>query len=308
MRPMHEYLKTAPFDIYALHLFHLVGHHRSFTKAAEVAGLTQSAVTRQVQGIERRLGLELFERTTRSVNLTPAGLALWRESSRLLGDINQTLQTIRADFTDAKRIIRVGVSRSVGLAYLPGFFHANLRRLPQVGYRVSYQPSGDILSALEANELDVGVLCPPRRLPRTLRVTHRFTDTFTLIASAGAATDFEPREAAAPERTAWMNRQNWLLLDERSNTGGHLRTWLARQGCTVEPGMHLDSFDLIINLVALGMGVGFVPARALALYGRKRDLRRLPWPARFSRELVVVVRRHRKLPEHLVRFIDNVLF
>ena len=49
---MNEYLPTTPFDIYELHLFHLVAKHRSFTKAAEIAGLTQSAVTRQVQGIE----------------------------------------------------------------------------------------------------------------------------------------------------------------------------------------------------------------------------------------------------------------
>ena len=97
---MNEYLPTTPFDIYELHLFQLVAQHRSFTKAAEVAGLTQSAVTRQVQGIEAALGLELFERTTRSVQLTPAGLALCRQSIRLLGDIDQTLKNLREAFTE----------------------------------------------------------------------------------------------------------------------------------------------------------------------------------------------------------------
>src|ERR1022692_4353862 len=155
---VHDFLTTAPFDIYGLHLFHLVAKHGSFTKAAEVAGLTQSAVTRQ--GMGRRLGLELFERTTRSVHLTPAGSMLLRESARLLGDVGHTLQRIREDFANAKKEIRVGVSRSIGLAYMPGFFHANLKRLPQVGYRVSYrvsyQASVDIVSAIERNELDVG--------------------------------------------------------------------------------------------------------------------------------------------------------
>jgi DNA-binding transcriptional LysR family regulator len=46
----------------------------------------------------------------------------------------------------------------------------------------------------------------------------------------------------------------------------------------VEPSLELDSYDLIINLVALGIGVGFVPIRALALYGRKRAIRRVAWP------------------------------
>ncbi|HVX57423.1 MAG TPA: LysR family transcriptional regulator, partial [Candidatus Saccharimonadales bacterium] len=124
---MHEYLKTAPFDIYELHLFHLVAEHRSFTKAAGLAGLTQSAVTRQVQGIERSLGVNLFERTTRSVQLTPAGQMLLAESARLLGGVDQVLQRVREEFAGAKKEIRVSVSRSVSLAYLPGFFHANLR-------------------------------------------------------------------------------------------------------------------------------------------------------------------------------------
>ena len=72
--------------------------------------------------------------------------------------------------------------------------------------------------------------------------------------------------------------------------------------------MQLDSFDLIITLVALGMGVSLVPKRALALYGRKRTLARLPVPGCFARELVVVMRRHRKQREHLAEFVNNILF
>lgn len=303
---MHEFLATTPFDLYELHLFHLVAQHQSFTKAAAVAGLTQSAVTRQVQGIEKSLGVELFERTTRSVNLTPAGTMLREESERLLGYVQGTLQRVREDFAGAKKQVSVGVSRSIGLAYLPGFFHANLKKLPNVGYRVSYQASAGILTDLESNNLDLGVLCPPSRLPQTVRITHRFDDAFVLICPADFAADFDP--ASKKVRLKWASGQNWLLIDDATNTGNRLRAWMAKQGLTIEPGMQLDSFDLIINLVALGMGVSFVPIRALALYGRRRAVRRLSWPNRFSRELVVMMRRNRKIPDHLVQFIDNVLF
>ena len=51
MHNMNDYLATAPFDLYELSLFHLVVKHRSFTKAAEAAGVTQSAITRQMQGM-----------------------------------------------------------------------------------------------------------------------------------------------------------------------------------------------------------------------------------------------------------------
>lgn len=306
MLSVHEFLKTTPFDIYELHLFHLVAEHRSFTKAAEMAGITQSAVTRQMQGIEEGLGVALFERTTRTVRLTPAGQMLRAESGRLLGSVDEVLRRIREDFAGAKKEIRVVVSRSVGLAYLPGFFHANLRRLPQLGYRVSYDASGKILTALEDNEADLGVVATPNRLPETLRVTHRFTDAFTIIGPTNSVRDADLVSKRA--RINWANRQNWLVLDDSGNTGRRLRTWTKREGITAEPGMSLDNFDLIINLVALGMGTSCVPIRALALYARKRNFRRIAWPTRFTRELVVVVRRNREIPEHVRLFIENVLF
>lgn len=305
---MQQFLATIPFDLYELALYHLVVKNRSFTKAAELAGLTQSAITRQVQGMESSLGLNLLERTTRSVRLTPAGDFLYHESVRLLGDVEQSLTRLREEFAGARKIVRVGVSRSVGLAYLPGFFHANMRRQPDVACRVSHLPSGDLLNGLEANDLDLGVLCPPRRLPRTLQVTHRFEDAFAMIAPTESATQFSALGKGRKTRDAWLAKQTWLLIADSSHTGQRLRTWLAQQGWRFDPAMQLDNFDLIINLVALGFGVSFVPVRALALYGQKRSLQRVALPVKFTRELVVVVRRHRKLPEHLRQFVDNVLF
>jgi DNA-binding transcriptional LysR family regulator len=307
MHNMHQFLSTVPFDLYELALFHLVVKHRSFTKAAEIAGLTQSAITRQMQGVENSLGIQLLVRTTRTVSATPAGEYLHREAARLLGDVEHSLLHLAQEFAGARKEIRVDVSRTIGLAYLPGFFHANLRRLPHVGYRVTCQTSDEILTALEANDQDLGVLCPPARLPKTLRVTHRFDDAFALIVSAESAPELQ-KISKAKARMEWLKKQNWLLIEERSNTGQQLRAWMRRQGWRIDPTMQLDNFDLIINLVSLGMGISFVPIRALALYNQRKKLFRVPMPTRFTRELVVVVRKHRKLPVHLEQFIANVLF
>jgi DNA-binding transcriptional LysR family regulator len=304
---MHRFLSTVPFDLYELALFHLVVKHRSFTKAAELAGLTQSAITRQMQGVENSLGIQLLERTTRNVSVTPAGEFLYVEAARLLGDVEHSLDHLAEEFAGARKEIRVAVSRTIGLAYLPGFFHANLRRFPQLGYRVACQPSSEILTALEAGEQDIGVLCPPRRLPKTLRVTHRFEDVFTVIIPAELASGIQTLSKPTA-RMDWLKGQNWLLIEDKSNTGQLLRSWMHRQGLRIEPTMKLDSFDLIISLVSLGMGVGLVPIRALALYNQKRKVVRVPLPIKFTRELVVIVRKHRKMPDHLIQFISNVLF
>jgi DNA-binding transcriptional LysR family regulator len=302
---MHEFLSRVPFDLYELALFDLVVKHGSFTKTARFAGLTQSAITRQIQGIETSLGVQLLERTTRSVRLTAAGEALYDEGGDLLGRVEQCVRHI-SQLAGARPEIRVDVSRTIGLAYLPGFFHANLRRLKNVNYRVSCEPSADVLNAMELHEQDIGVLCPPSRLPRMLSVTHRFKDTFTLVAARSV--EAEISGLLKRSKLEWLKEQNWILIDERTNTGVQLRAWMQRHGLRVEPTMQLDNFDVIINLVALGMGVSLVPIRALALYNQRRGITRISFPSRFARELVVIFRKHRKPPEHVTEFIKNVLF
>jgi DNA-binding transcriptional LysR family regulator len=106
----------------------------------------------------------------------------------------------------------------------------------------------------------------------------------------------------------WISEQSWLQISDTTTTGQRLRGWFRRQRWSAEPAMELDSFDLIINLVSLGMGVSFVPVRALALYPNKRSIRRVALKQRFERELVVVTRRRTRMPAHLSGFIGNILF
>lgn len=308
MRMPNEFLATAPCDIYEMHLLQLVARHGSFTKAAQTANLTQSAITRQVQGVESRLGLSLFERTTRRVKPTAAGAFLLGQCQRILGDVDACLRQLRERFTDAPKQVRVGVAQTISLAYLPGFFVAHQRERDAATLAISHLPSPAILDALETNELDIGVLCPPKRIPASLKVTHRFTDAFTLIVPQG----WTPPETSLRRKQRqwgeWLSAQPWLLIHEGSNTGTRLRRWLARQGWHPAKRTEMDNFDLIINLVALGLGVSVVPQRSLALYARNRKVQRFSIPDRFERELVVLARRLPAPPAHVTQLVERILF
>lgn len=308
MRRMNEFIATAPFDFYELTLFHLALKHGSFTKAGEAAGLTQSAVTRQIQGMEDRLGVKLFDRTTRSVSPTAAGRFLFERSGTLLGSLNEAVSQLRQHFDLVTKSIRVGFSRSIGYSYLPGFLVAYRRKFPEIQLQVVHQPSGEILRGLEAAELDVGVVSPPPRLPVTLRIKIQFDDDFSLVAPASLKVPASKIPVALPKLIAALGSPKWLLLNRESNTGKRLHSYLARQGVEPEPAMELDNFDLIVNLVSLGLGVSIVPHRALPLYLQRRALRKIQLIPKFTRKLAVVVRKMRERPEHIDRFIDEILF
>jgi len=308
MSKAHELLSRRPFDLYQLHLFRLVAESGSFTRAAQITGLTQSAITRQIQSIEQQLGLSLLTRTTRSVVTTAAGKFLLQESKPVLGDVDVLLRRLREEYADAPREVRVGVSRSVSLAYLPGFFSANMRQGPMVISRVTHESSQTILASLESDALDIGVLLPPARLSPRLRITHQFRDAFTFIANGDQLAEAKVNVKKPAELGRWLELQPWLALQDSTQTGRRLTAWLKQQKLNVRAAMELDNFDLIINLVAVGVGASLVPQRSLALYARRHAIVRLPWPKRFVRELVVVVRRQRQTPEHIQRFVENILF
>src|SRR4051812_28847236 len=122
MQKMHEYLNTVPFDLYELHLFQLVADARSFTEGARRARLTQSAMTRQIRGMEKALGVDLFERTTRHVTLTAAGRLLLEKSGTILEATGELVTDLQTHFHLAPKVLRIGVARSIGLGYLPGYF------------------------------------------------------------------------------------------------------------------------------------------------------------------------------------------
>lgn len=307
MRAVNEFLATAPFDLYELKLFHLVAEHRSFTRAGQAAGLTQSAITRLIQRMEEKLGIKLFDRSTRSVRLTAEGATLHARSGLVLAEVDNALLALRGKSALLPTTLRVGVSRTVGLAYLPGFFHAFQRKFPKVQLQVSHERSDFLLSSVESGELDAGIVSPPPRLPKTLQISHRFRDEFVLILPPRST--WKASKALAMEKMVKLSdRHRWLLITRQSNTGKRLHAWLQKFGLRCEPSIEADNFDFIVNLVSLGLGMSLVPHRVLALHPKTRPVARVITEPRFARELAVVVRREAPRSEYVSGFLENVLF
>src|SRR5688572_28318633 len=308
MQQEHDkFIATAPFDLYELHLLQLLAKEGNFTRAALKAGLTQSAMTRQIAGMETALGVRLFDRTTRSVTLTPAGALLVERAGVILKHVATTLEELDQGLGLLPKTLTVGVSRSIGFAYLPGFLFRFQREAPNVQINLVQESSRRLLELLDSRELDAAVICSGPRLPRGVQVAHRFADEFTLILPTSASLTVKPR-LKLKELARALRDQRWLMIDRKSTTGALLHDWLEDHGFDCAPAMEVSNFDLIVNMVALGLGVSVVPHRALALYLQRRRLHKVALRPRFSRELSVVTRKSNYPRPHVEEFVKSILF
>lgn len=288
-------MKT-PFELRDLHQFVTVVKCGSFTEAARILGLSQSALTRQIQNLESRLGIQLISRTTRSLRLTEAG-SYWMEQSRQILDRASLAQEGFAEqFIQASPTVKVGVCRTIGLAYLPGFFHAFRKRHPECQIHLEQRREEDLIHDLDSCALDLVIAAQPPGLPGGIEITHSFEDAFVLIGPANPS-------GKGPDPSLPS-----IQIDSQTTTGKLIADWQRREDIQSAPMMEFDHFDLIIHSVILGLGMAIVPRRSLAIYSRNRKIQRYQLERPLSRTLCALARSENNRPKIIQALIDSILF
>jgi len=280
-------------DLYALQLLRLVAEHRNFSAAALEAGISQSALSRQVAKLESRLDLKLFERSTRRVTITEAGAILLRDTAAIPNLLDGALRRLREECLQAPPEIKVALSNELSLAHIPGIFTT----LPDgTKITVSQCPPSDLIKQLSEARFDLGIFAAPQALPESLKITHRMSDRFCLIA---------PKELAPPSNMkSWINKQRWILPPSESPA----RNLIQQSYRSLKPAMELENFDLMVQFVALEMGCAFVPRRCLSNFKRKSSIQKIKTPKKIQRDLLVATPKHLKASEQVESFIKSILF
>src|SRR6201992_2932804 len=137
-----------------LSAFAIVAEERSFTRAAMRLGVSQSALSHSMRGLEKRLGLQLLARTTRSVAPTVAGLSLLKELAPALERIEQALADIRKQKETPSGRIRLIIPRTATKAVILPKLAQFARSYPEIVLEVT--SSNDPVD-LVAGEYDAGV-------------------------------------------------------------------------------------------------------------------------------------------------------
>lgn len=240
-------------DVDSLALFLKACEYKSLTKAAEASNLSLAAASRRIALLEHRFKATLFERTSRGMDLTPAGEALVDYAKKLLVQINQMQSEMSAFESGNKGLLRIMASTSVIAQFLPKDIAKFSKKYP--GFKVIVQErwSAETVSALLAAEADVGFIM---KGPSTegLEVRDYKTDHLSVLA---------PKEHP-------LGKKKKVRLDDILDydivgleANANLMKLFSLQASKLEKPMRLRaevrSFEAILPMVQAGIGVGFLP-------------------------------------------------
>jgi DNA-binding transcriptional LysR family regulator len=162
-----------------LRYFAVLAEELHFRKAAERVGITQAPLSLAIQELERELGGKLFHRTRRKVALTETGLILQDNARVILARIDRTVDEIRRVQAGEGGQLRIGFTAASSLlSFFPSLVHAFRTKYPEIRVILEDMPSTAQIRAVQARELDAGIIrTPPRfKVPTDVTATRLLTD------------------------------------------------------------------------------------------------------------------------------------
>ncbi|WP_326610572.1 hydrogen peroxide-inducible genes activator [Streptomyces scopuliridis] len=250
-----------------LRAFAAVAEHLHFRDAAAAIGMSQPALSGALSALEEVLGVQLVERTTRRVLLSPAGERLASRAMAVLdavGALVDEAEAVRAPFTG---VLRLGVIPTVAPYLLPTVLRLVHERYPELDLQVHEEQTSSLLDGLAAGRLDLLLLAVPLGQPSVTELP-LFDEDFVLVTPddhpLGGCRDL-PREA--------LRELPLLLLDE-----GHCLRDQALDICReagradgVPVTTTAAGLSTLVQLVAGGLGVTLLPRTAVQVETGRND-------------------------------------
>lgn len=236
--------------------FVAVAEHGSVSRAAERLGLAQPVVSRRVQRLEAALRVELLDRSTRPSGLTSAGaqaLGACRLALRAIGEL-RALGRPGAPSGE----IRLGIAPALAEIVLSAALGELRAQFPQVTLRVSTDWTPQLIHQLRLGLLDVGVVQLPgdAGAPPGLDALPLKTERLHVVASAALTLD-------DAEDFVTLSRIPWVLSPPGDGGRALIESIVRRAGVALQIAAELQGYQHQAALVARGVGLGLLPARAL---------------------------------------------
>lgn len=289
------------FDISDLRAFLAVADLGSFTAASDALHLSQSALSRRVDKLEEALGVDLFTRTTRKVELTTVGRAFVHKARNVLNELESALLGIR-DVAErlSGEVTLACVPSAVGY-FLPSVFDEYHARYPRIRIRVLDEASSDVLLAVTRGEADFGVTY--------IGTQEADIEFLPLIEEAFVLACPAKHPLAKRKSVAWKDlaEVNYIALAQGSGNRFLIDQALALSQSRPRCFCEVNHVPALVSLVTAGLGVGVVPRMALPPDGHgELSAVTLVDPA-VSRTLGLISRRGRPLPAAAQQLYDMLV-
>lgn len=245
-----------------LRLIRDVAHSRSVSKAARLNDVSQSAASQAIQEIERELGVDLFDRSTRPLTLTAAGklyVEYCRDLLRRQEELDASLGRLKKQVNGT---VRLAAIYSVGLSEMSEIEARFTGKFPEAELSVSYLRPERVWEAVAVGEADLGLMSYAESSREVVALPWRNEE---MVVATEPDHPLAKRRSVRPKT---LEGESFIGFDDDLPIQAQIERYLRDHKVTVEVALRFDNIQMIKEAVAHGSGISIMPQRVM-----KEDLR-----------------------------------
>ncbi|EAB4958343.1 LysR family transcriptional regulator [Salmonella enterica] len=276
------------YSLRQLRIFITVAQAKSFSRAGDMIGLSQSAVSHSVKELERQTGARLLDRTTREVVLTEAGQQLATRLEWVLDDLNSILRDAGRVGTQLTSTVRVAASQTISAHLIPQCIAQSNSLFPSINFVLHDRPQQWVLESIRQGEVDFGIVIDPGAAA-DLQCEAILSEPFLLLCR-------QDHPLAHQEWVSWQDLKQapLVLQDYASGSRPLIDAALAHFVIEANIVQEIGHPATLFPMVEAGIGISVLPALALPLpQGSFLQVKRLT-PV-VERQLMLARRKNRSL-------------
>lgn len=286
-------------QIESMKVFCDLAETESFTRAAQINNITQSAVSQQISSLEKQFHSLLIERSKKKFRLTREGQVLYEFSKQII----QTYDSLQSRLQEIKDIIsgtiRVATIYSIGLHDLPPYLKKFLKAYPTVNVHVEYRRSNQVYEDVLGNVVDLGLVAYPSKDSK-LEVIPLRKDMLVLIC--------HPSHPLARNKTIKLSSvagQRFIGFEPDIPTRKAIDKILKDQNVEVHHVMEFDNIETVKRAVEIDAGISIVPQGTITQEVSKQTLSEVRIEdAEFYRPLAAIYKRNKVLSPAIRQFLS----
>lgn len=273
----------------------------SFTKAAQINGVTQSAVSQQISSLERQFKSLLVERSKKKFRMTREGQVLYEYSKKIIA----TYESLHNKLQEIKDIIsgnvRVTTIYSIGLHDLPPYIKKFMQAFPTVNVHVQYRRSDEVYEDVMSNVVDLGLVAYPVKDAR-LEILPLRKDPLVLICHPD-----HPFAKLKGVKLKTLSGQKFVNFEADIPTRKALDRVFRERGVQVDSVMEFDNIETVKRAVEIDAGIAIVPQSTVPQEVAKETLVAVPVEdAELFRPIAVLYKKNKVLSPAMKQFIATL--